>query len=403
MLIVKKFGGSSVADQDRMYHVAKRCIEDYKKGNDIVIVLSAMGKTTDGLIAKAKAISERPSKREMDMLLSIGEQESVALMAMAIGTLGIPAISLNAFQVSMRTTSKYGNARFKRIDTERIRHELDARKIVIVTGFQGINKYDDITTLGRGGSDTTAVALAAVLNADACEIYTDVDGVYTADPRIVPDARKLKEITYDEMLDLASLGAKVLHNRSVEMAKKYNVPLVVRSSLNNAEGTIVKEEVKVEKMLISGVASDKNAVRLSVIGVKDEPGIAFKVFNLLAKNNINIDIIIQSVGRDGRKDISFTVAKDDLQDALDILNKHKERITAQKIEYEEEVAKVSVVGAGMMSNPGVAAKMFEALYNEGINIKMISTSEIRVTVLVEEIEAERAVRAVHAAFSLGEA
>lgn len=402
MLIVKKFGGSSVADRERIYNVAKRCIEEYKKGNDVVVVLSAMGKTTDGIIAKAKSISDRPVKRELDMLLAIGEQESVALMAMAINSLGYPAISLNAFQVAMRTTSRYGNARFKRIDTERIRHELDARKIVIVTGFQGVNKYEDITTLGRGGSDTTAVALAAALHADACEIYTDVEGVYTADPRIVPNAKKLKEITYDEMLDLASLGAKVLHNRSVEMAKKYDVQLVVRSSLNYEEGTVVKEEVKVEKMLISGVASDKNTARISVIGVKDEPGIAFKVFHTLAKNNINIDIIIQSVGREGTKDISFTVAQDNLQDAIEILEEAREKLTAVRIEHEDEVAKISVVGAGMMSNPGVAAKMFEALYSEGINIKMIATSEIRVTVLVDETEAERAVKAVHAAFALGE-
>lgn len=403
MLIVKKFGGSSVADKEKIFNVAKRCAEDYKKGNEVIVVLSAMGKTTDGLIAKAKSITDKPTKRELDMLLTIGEQESVALMAMALNSMGIPAISLNAFQVAMHTTSAYGNARFKKVDTERIRHELDAKKMVIVTGFQGVNKYDDITTLGRGGSDTTAVALAASLHADACEIYTDVEGVYTADPRIVPDARKLSEITYDEMLDLASLGAKVLHNRSVEMAKKYDVQLIVRSSLNCEEGTVVKEEVKVEKMLISGVAADKNTARISAIGVKDEPGIAFRLCNLLAKNNINIDIIIQSVGREGTKDISFTVARDALPETLEVLEKSREKLTAQRIDYEEGVAKVSIVGAGMMSNPGVAAKMFEAMYNEGVNIKMIATSEIRVTVLVEESEADRAVRAVHAAFALGEA
>lgn len=403
MLIVKKFGGSSVADKEKIFNVAKRCAEDYKKGNEVIVVLSAMGKTTDGLIAKAKSITDKPTKRELDMLLTIGEQESVALMAMALNSMGIPAISLNAFQVAMHTTSAYGNARFKKVDTERIRHELDAKKMVIVTGFQGVNKYDDITTLGRGGSDTTAVALAASLHADACEIYTDVEGVYTADPRIVPDARKLSEITYDEMLDLASLGAKVLHNRSVEMAKKYDVQLIVRSSLNREEGTVVKEEVKVEKMLISGVAADKNTARISAIGVKDEPGIAFRLCNLLAKNNINIDIIIQSVGREGTKDISFTVARDALPETLEVLEKSREKLTAQRIDYEEGVAKVSIVGAGMMSNPGVAAKMFEAMYNEGVNIKMIATSEIRVTVLVEESEADRAVRAVHAAFALGEA
>ena len=400
MLIVKKFGGSSVADKERIMNVAKRCIEDYKRGHDIVVVLSAMGKTTDQLLAKAYDINPLASKRELDMLLSTGEQTSVALMAMAMDYLGVPAVSLNAFQVAMHTTSKYGNSRLKRIDSERIRHELDSRKIVIITGFQGVNKYDDLTTLGRGGSDTTAVALAAALRADACEIYTDVEGVYTADPRVVPNARKLKEITYDEMLEMATLGAKVLHNRSVEMAKKYGVPLVVRSSLNTAEGTVVKEEVKVEGMLLSGVAADKNTARISVIGLKDEPGIAFKLFNVLARKNINVDIILQSVGRDGTKDISFTVDRTDLREALDTLEENKSRITAQKITFEDNVAKVSVIGAGMMSNPGVAAKMFEALYNAGVNIKMISTSEIRVTVLINESEAEKAMVAVHDYFGL---
>lgn len=402
MLIVKKFGGTSVADKERIYNVAKRCIEDYKKGNDIVVVLSAMGKYTDELIAKAVDINPEPPKREMDMLFTIGEQMSVALMAMAMDHLGVPAVSLNAFQVAMRTTSVYGNARLKRIDSERIKHELDARKIVIVTGFQGVNKYDDYTTLGRGGSDTTAVALAAALHADACEIYTDVDGVYTADPRIVKNARKLSEITYDEMLDLATLGAGVLHNRSVEMAKKYGVQLVVRSSLNTSEGTIVKEEVKVERMLISGVAADKNAARISVIGLKDEPGIAFKLFDLLAKANVNVDVILQSVGRDGTKDISFTVTQDGAKEALRVIEDNKSRITYQHLECKESVAKISIVGAGMMSNPGVAAKMFEALFNVGININMISTSEIRVTVLVDEKYADRAVEAVHDAFGLAD-
>ena len=400
MLIVKKFGGSSVADKERIMNVAKRCIEDYKRGHDIVVVLSAMGKTTDQLLAKAYDINPLASKRELDMLLTTGEQTSVALMAMAMDYLGVPAVSLNAFQVAMHTTSKYGNSRLKRIDSERIRHELDSRKIVIITGFQGVNKYDDLTTLGRGGSETTAVALAAALRADACEIYTDVEGVYTADPRVVPNAKKLKEITYDEMLEMATLGAKVLHNRSVEMAKKYGVPLVVRSSLNTAEGTVVKEEVKVEGMLLSGVAADKNTARISVIGLKDEPGIAFKLFNVLARKNINVDIILQSVGRDGTKDISFTVDRTDLREALDTLEENKSRITAQKITYEDNVAKVSVIGAGMMSNPGVAAKMFEALYNAGVNIKMISTSEIRVTVLINESEAEKAMVAVHDYFGL---
>ena len=402
MLIVKKFGGTSVANKERIYNVARRCIEDYKKGHSVVVVLSAMGDTTDDLLALANDINPNANKRELDMLLTTGEQVSVSLMAMAMHAMDVPAVSLNAFQVGMNCTSRYGNARFKRIDTDRINHELDSRKIVIVTGFQGITKYDDYATLGRGGSDTTAVALAAVLHADLCEIYTDVDGVYTADPRIVPNARKLSEITYDEMLELATAGAKVLHNRSVEMAKKYSVPMVVRSSLNESEGTVVKEVVKMEKMLITGVAADKNTARISVIGVEDRPGIAFKIFNKLAKNNINVDIILQSVGRDGTKDISFTVSQDDLKDALAILEENKEPLTIKNITHNEGVAKVSIVGAAMMTNPGVASKLFEALFNYGININMISTSEIRITVLVEESEIDKAVRAIHEKFDLAE-
>ncbi len=402
MLVVKKFGGTSVANKERIYNVARRCIEDYNAGNDIVVILSAMGKMTDELIEKAKDINPNPSRRELDMLLTVGEQTSVALMAMAMANLGVPAISLNAFQVSMHTTSNYGNARLKRIDTERISHELESRKIVIITGFQGVNKYDDYTTLGRGGSDTTAVAIAAALRADKCEIYTDVDGVYTADPRIVKKARKLNEITYDEMLDLATLGAGVLHNRSVEMAKKYGVTLVVRSSLTNEEGTIVKEDVKVEKMLVSGVAVDKSAERISIIGLEDKPGTAFRVFDALAKANVNVDMILQSVGRDNTKDISFTVDGNFGEDALKVLEENKARLKYQNIEMEKNVAKVSIVGAGMMSNPGVAAKMFECLYNEHINIKMISTSEIRVTVLIDVNDAERAANAIHDIFGLDE-
>jgi len=402
MLIVKKFGGSSVADRECLFRVAERCIEEYRKGNDVIVVLSAMGDTTDELIEKAKLITAEPSKREMDMLLTTGEQVSASLLAMAINSLGVPAVSLNAFQVRMHCTSAYGNARFKRVESERIRHELDSRKIVVVTGFQGVNKYEDYATLGRGGSDTTAVAIAAALHADACEIYTDVDGVYTADPRIVPNARKLDAISYDEMLELASLGARVLHNRSVEMAKKYGVQLVVRSSLNRNEGTVVKEVVKLEKMLISGVASDKNTSRVSVIGVDDKPGVAFKIFNTLARKGINVDIILQSVGREGTKDISFTVAQDDLEETLRILNENKEELTIQAIEHKDNVAKISIVGAGMMSNPGVAAKMFEALFNAGVNINMISTSEVRITVLIEENDVERAMIAVHDRFGLAD-
>ncbi|HAB61834.1 MAG TPA: aspartate kinase [Lachnospiraceae bacterium] len=402
MLIVKKFGGTSVANKERILNVAKRCIEDYQKGNQVVVVLSAMGKQTDVLLDMAKDINPKASKRELDMLLTTGEQTSVALMAMAMDSLGVSAISLNAFQVAMHTTSVYGNSRLKRIDTERIKHELEDKKIVIVTGFQGINQYDDYTTLGRGGSDTTAVALAAALHADACEIYTDVDGVYTADPRMVKNAKKLDEITYDEMLDLATLGAGVLHNRSVEMAKKYGVSLVVRSSLNTSEGTVVKEEVKMEKMLVSGVAADRNVARISVVGLQDTPGVAFKLFNHLANHNINVDIILQSIGREGTKDISFTVTEDAVDEAVAIIKRHSEgSLKCQSVDVERNVAKVSIVGAGMMSNPGVAAKMFEALYGVQVNIKMIATSEIRVTVLIDDKSVEVATNAVHERFALG--
>ncbi len=399
MLIVKKFGGTSVGDKDRIYNVAERIAEEYRSGNDVVVVLSAMGKTTDELIAKAKDINANPPKRELDMLMVVGEQISVALMSMALQGMGIPAVSLNAFQVPMYTTSTYGNARLKRIDTERIQNELDQKRVVLITGFQGVDKSDNYTTLGRGGSDTTAVALAAVLKADACEIYTDVDGVFTGDPRIVASAKKLDEITYDEMLELASLGAGVLHNRSVEMAKKYGVPLVVRSSLNRSEGTIVKEDAKMEKMLISGVACDKNCARIAVIGLQDQPGVAFKLFNHLANHNINVDVILQSIGRDGTKDISFTVHEDDVEDAVAVMEKHRNTsLVCDKIDVDRKVAKVSVVGAGMTSNSGVAAKMFEALYDAGINIKMISTSEIKISVLIDEAYTTQAMNAVHDKF-----
>ena len=399
MLIVKKFGGTSVGNRDRIFNVASRCIEDYRKGNDVVVVLSAMGKYTDVLIDMAKEINPNPPKREMDMILTTGEQQSVALMSMAMASLGVPAVSLNAYQVAMHTTSTYSNARIKRIDTDRIQSELEQRKIVIVTGFQGVNKFDDYTTLGRGGSDTTAVAIAAALHADKCEIYTDVDGVYTADPRKVPTARKLDEVTYDEMLELATLGAGVLHNRSVELAKKYGVKLVVRSSLNTNEGTLVREGSKMEKMIVSGVAADVDAARVAVIGLKDEPGVAFKLFNALAKANINIDMILQSVGRQGKKDIAFTCSDDDADAAKKII---EEQMDFEEIDVNKNVAKVSIVGAGMQTNAGVAAKMFEALYDANINIRMISTSEIRVTVLIKESNVERAMNAIHDKFNLGE-
>ena len=374
MLIVKKFGGTSVGNKERILNVAKRCIEEYQKGNDVVVVLSAMGKMTDELIAMAKDINPNPPKREMDMLLTTGEQTSVAMMAMAMHSMGIPAVSLNAFQVAMHTTHAYSNARIKRIDTDRIFNELEQRKIVIVTGFQGVDRYDNYTTLGRGGSDTTAVALAAALNADACEIYTDVDGVYTADPRKVTTAKKLQEITYDEMLEMATLGAGVLHNRSVELAKKHGVQLVVRSSLTKEEGTVVKERIMMPQAEISGVAGDDDAARISVTGLEDEPGVAFRLFNILAKKNINIDIILQSVGQNGKKDISFTVKEEDAELAVNTIKEHLPLGSYTDVDATTDVAKVSIIGSGLIGHSGMAARMFEALYEVGVNIRMISTS-----------------------------
>ena len=370
------------------------------EGNDVVVVLSAQGKTTDGLIAKAKEINAKPSRREMDMLLSTGEQQSVALMAMAISAIGGRAVSLNAAQVGIETTNTYSNARIRHINTERIENELDEGSIVLVTGFQGVNAIGDTTTLGRGGSDTSAVALAAALNADMCEIYTDVEGVYTADPRVVPDAVKLDEISYDEMLELASLGAKVLHSRSVEVAKKYNVKLVVRSSMSEAEGTEVKEDVKMERMLVSGVAADKKVSRISIMGINDEPGKAFEVFSLMAKEKVSVDIILQSTGADGKQNISFTIGEDDLDIALKALEKNKERLTAREIVHDENTAKLSIVGAGMATNPGVAAMFFEAMYDAGVNIQMISTSEIKITVLIAKDDVDAAMVAVHDKFKM---
>ncbi|MDE7002967.1 MAG: aspartate kinase, partial [Oscillospiraceae bacterium] len=381
-LIIQKFGGSSVADAEKIRNVARIITDTYQKGNRVVAVLSAQGDTTDDLIEKAAEINPAASKRELDMLLSTGEQISCALCAMAIEDMGFPVVSLTGWQAGFRTNSGYGNARIKRVQGERIRAELDKRRIVIVTGFQGLNKYDDITTLGRGGSDTSAVAIAAALNADLCQIYTDVDGVYTADPRLVPTAHKLDEITYDEMLELATLGAQVLHNRSVEMAKRYGVNLEVLSSFQRKPGTKVKEVVKtMEKSHISGVAKDKNVARLALVGLEDTPGIAFKIFSLLAKNNVNVDIILQSIGRSDTKDISFTVAKGDMEQARQLLENNRDSVKFDHIDVSDNIAKVSIVGAGMINNPGVAAAMFEALFNAGININMISTSEIKVSVL----------------------
>lgn len=398
MLIVKKFGGSSVKDAIHINKVADKVVQDYNKGNDVVVILSAMGDTTDNLINLSKEVNANPSKRELDMLLATGEQISVAMLAMALNSRKIPAISLNAFQVGIHTSSDYGNARIKKIECQRIKNELDSRKVVIVTGFQGINRMNDFTTLGRGGSDLTAVAIAARLNADICEIYTDVDGVYTADPRIVVNAKKLDMITYDEMLELASLGARVLHNRSVEMAKKYGVKLVVKSSLVDGDGTLIKEVVPVEKMLINGVTSDSNVAKIAVIGLQNEPGIAFKLFNVLAKSNINVDVILQSVGRDNTKDISFTVEEAYLKEAISVIENPDNNLKFDKLSYDTNVAKVSIVGAGMMTHAGVASDMFEALYNANININMIATSEIKITVLINQSDVDKAVRAIHEKF-----
>ncbi len=398
-LIVQKFGGTSVANADRIRNVARIITETYRKGNKVLVVLSAQGDTTDELIEKAREINPRASRREMDMLLSTGEQVSIALCAMAIEKMGYQAVSLTGWQAGVRTDSGYGSARIKRIDTERVQTELDKNKIVLVAGFQGMNKYDDVTTLGRGGSDTSAVAMAAALHADLCQIYTDVDGIYTADPRYVVGARKLDEITYDEMLELASLGAQVLHNRSVEMAKRYNVDLEVISSFSGKPGTKVKEVTKnMEKSKVSGVAKDKDIARLALVGLENQPGIAFKIFSLLARNQLNVDIILQSIGRDETKDISFTVKKADMEAARRILEENREAIRFDRIEVTDKIAKVSIVGAGMINNPGVAATMFEALFNAGININMISTSEIKVSVLVDEADADRAVQVIHDKF-----
>lgn len=398
-LIVQKFGGSSVANAERILHVAEIITNTFKKGNQVVVVLSAQGDTTDELLEKAAELNPAASRREMDMLLNTGEQMSIALMAMAIEKLGFPVVSLTGWQVGMETTAAYGAARIKRVSGTRIQEELDQHKIVLVAGFQGINKYGDVTTLGRGGSDTTAVALAVALRADLCQIYTDVDGVYTADPRKVPNARKIEEITFDEMLELASLGAQVLHNRSVEMAKRYNMNIEVLSSFTGAPGTIVKEAVKqVEKTYISGVAQDKNVARLALVGLKDIPGVAFKVFNLLAREKVNVDIILQSIGRVDSKDISFTVASDVAEKAYHIIKENQDALGFDHVDINQDVAKVSVVGGGMVDNPGVAATMFEALYEAHINIMMISTSEIKVSVLIDKEDTDRAVAAIHAKF-----
>ncbi len=397
-LIVQKFGGSSVRDAQRIRNVAGIIADTYRAGNQVMVVLSAQGDTTDDLIEKAREINPKASKRETDMLLSTGEQISIALCAMALEGMGLPVVSLAAWQVGVHTTSAYSDARIQRIDSERIQRELDKNKIVLVAGFQGVNRFGDVTTLGRGGSDTSAVALAAAFRADLCQIYTDVDGVYTTDPRVVSGAVKLEEITYDEMLELASQGAQVLHNRSVELAKKYRVNMEVVSSLEKKPGTKVKEVVKMEKTNIAGVAKDTSIARIAVVGLEHNPGVAFRVFSLLGRANINVDAIIQSIGRDTSKDISFTLPRADVEEATRVLEEQKDALGFDHLTVEDKIAKVSIVGAGMMTTPGVAAKMFEALYDANINIQMINTSEIRVSVLIDEENTTAAVRAVHDKF-----
>ena len=396
-LIVQKFGGSSVANAERVMNVANIVTDTYRAGNDVVVVVSAQGDTTDDLIEKAKEINPSASKRELDMLLTAGEQISIALLAMAIEKLGYPVVSLLGWQAGFNTSSAYGLARIKSIKTDRMRAEIDRHNIVVVAGFQGINKYDDLTTLGRGGSDTSAVAIAAAMHADRCQIFTDVEGVFTADPRKVPNAKKLQEITYDEMLELATLGAQVLNNRSVEMAKKYNVEIEVLSSLKRVPGTIVKEVAKMEKMLVRGVTKDTDVARISVKSIPNNPGVAFKLFAKLAQKKINVDIILQSIGRDDTKDITFTVSKENADEAVKAVHDTFD-IDDKNIVCDTEVAKISVVGAGMESHPGTASKMFEALYEHDINIDMISTSEIKISVLINAKDADRAVSAVHKAF-----
>ena len=398
-LIVQKFGGTSVKDRNRIFNVARIVMNTRNAGNDVVVVVSAQGDTTDDLIAKAAEITSDPSHREMDMLLATGEQISIALLTMALQELGVSAISLTGWQAGFNTDRAYSKARIKRLDTERVESELARNRVVVVAGFQGINRSDDITTLGRGGSDTSAVALAAALHADRCQIYTDVEGVYTADPRKIPKATKLKEITFDEMLELASLGAQVLNNRSVELAKKYNVELEVISSINPVPGTIVKEETKVEGMLIKGVAKDNDVAVVSIKNVPDVPGMSFKVFSLLAQKNINVDIILQSSGNEeGKKDLSFTVPLGDAESAVSALQAASSRFGGGDISVDKESAKVSIVGAGMQSHSGVASTMFEALFSQNINIKMISTSEIKISVIIDKEDADRAVAAIHDAF-----
>lgn len=397
-LIVQKFGGSSVADAKMIFNVANIITRTYQGGNDVVVVVSAQGDMTDELIEKANEINLNASKREMDVLMASGEQISIALLSIAIEKLGFPVTSLLGWQAGVMTSSTYGSAMITKIDPGRIKKELDKKNIVIVAGFQGLSQYYDVTTLGRGGSDTSAVGIAVALSADLCQIYTDVEGVYTADPRLIENAIKLESISYDEMLELSTLGAKVLNNRSVEIAKKHNVELEVLSSFVEVPGTIVREAANVEKMLISGVAKDNNVAKISITGMPEAQGWAFRIFSKLSARDINVDTILQSAVHNGKRDIFFTVNEDRLADAIEVLSKYCESVEGSNLLYDKNVSKVSIVGAGMQTHAGVAAKMFEALFAANIDIQMISTSEIKVSVIVAQKDVDEAVRTVHNAF-----
>ena len=401
-LIVQKYGGTSVANTDRIKAVAERVIATAKQGNKVIVVVSAMAGETDKLIRIAHEITDAPDEREMDMLLSSGERVTSALTAMAIQSMGYKSVSFTGRQVGIITDSAHTKAMIERISAERLVKAINEDKIPVVAGFQGIDESSDVTTLGRGGSDTTAVAIAAALKADLCEIYTDVEGVYTTDPRIVKEAKKLNKISYDEMLEMASLGAKVLHGRSVEFAKKYTVPLVVRSSFNYNPGTlIIKEDEDMEKIVVSGVAADKNQARITIMGVPDKPGIAANLFDAIANANIVVDIIVQNISSDTKAtDISFTVSKADSKRAFEITKNVSDKLSSKGVNMNTDVAKVSIIGVGMVSHFGVAAKMFETLAKEGINIMMISTSEIKVSCVIDVKDTEKAVKTLHDAFNL---
>jgi aspartate kinase len=402
-LIVQKYGGSSVADPEKIKNVARRVAEAATGKHRVVVVVSAMGKTTDSLVALAQQITPTPPPRELDMLLATGEQASTALLAMALHALGHPARSFTGAQVGIYTDTAHGRARIRKIESSRIHQALDAGEVVVVAGFQGVTADEEITTLGRGGSDLTAVALAAALKADVCEIYTDVDGVYTADPNVVPDARKLEGVTYDEMLEMASLGARVLQARSVEFAKKYAVPVHVRSSFKADPGTLVtKEERRMEEVVVTGVTHDRSQAKVSILKVPDRPGIAAQVFGAVAAQGIVVDMIVQNISREGYTDISFTLSRGERTRAVSVLENVAKQIGAQGVQFDDRIAKVSIIGVGMRSHSGVASRMFSVLAREGINIQMISTSEIAVSCVIEDKYAELAVRALHEAFDLGQ-